>query len=336
MNILIIGVTGLLGSEAANQLLLRGHKVWGLALPSLPEGLVLSPEVEIIFGNYITADDFSLNQLFLNMDAFIFASGIDERIEIPAPAFETFNKYNVDPLKRIFKFAKANGVKHSVILGSYFTHFVLTRPELELTKYHPYIRSRELQKNMALSEANEEFSVAILELPYIFGSQYGRKPVWTFLVKMLQNMKGATLFPKGGTTMVTVHQVGQAICGALEKTQGGKVYPIGYYNLTWRELFKIFHKYMGVPKKPIITIPKFLFMIAAKRINHQQVKNGIEGGLNLPKFVKLQCSNQFIDPNIASIPLGVTEDNLDYAIGESVLQSIAILKGNSRNVEMKL
>lgn len=336
MNVVIIGVTGLLGSEAANQLVARGHKVWGLALPSLPEGLVLSHEVKIVYGNYITDDDVYLNQLFIDMDAFIFASGIDARIEIPAPAFEIFNKYNVDPLKRIFKFAKANGVKHSVVLGSYFTHFALTRPELELTKYHPYIRSRELQKKMALNEANDEFSVAVLELPYIFGSQQGRKPVWSFLVKMLQNMKGVTFFPKGGTTMVTVHQVGQAICGALEITKGGKAYPIGYYNLTWRELFKIFHKYMGVPKKPIISIPNFLFKIAAKKITKQQVKRGIEGGLNLPEFVKMQCSNQFIDPFIAAIPLGVTEDDIERAIGDSVTQSILALKGDSREVEMKL
>ena len=336
MNVVIIGVTGLLGSEAANQLVARGHKVWGLALPSLPEGLVLLPEVKIVYGNYITGDDVFLNQLFINMDAFIFASGIDERIEIPVPAFETFNKYNVDPLKRIFNFAKANGVKHSIILGSYFTHFVLTRPELELTKHHPYIRSRELQKKMALSEANDEFSVAVLELPYIFGSQQGRKPVWAFLVKMLINMKVATFFPKGGTTMVTVHQVGQVSCGALEITKDGKIYQIGYYNLTWRELFKVFHKYMGVPNKLIITIPKFMFKIAAKKIMKEQGKRGIEGGLNLPEFVKMQCSNQFIDPNIAAIGLGVTADDIDRAIGDSVTQSLVVLKGNSRNVEMKL
>ncbi|MFA6827694.1 MAG: NAD(P)-dependent oxidoreductase [Bacilli bacterium] len=336
MNILIIGVTGLLGCEAANQLVAKGHKIKGLALPSIPDGINLSSEVELVFGNYITDDDSFIKELFTDMDAFIFASGIDERIEVPFPAFEIFNKYNVYPLKRIFKFAKETGVKHCVILGSYFTYFVTERPELELEKHHPYIKSRELQKNFVLNEASTQFSVALLELPYIFGVQKGRKPVWTFLVEMLQNMKVATFFPKGGTAMVTVKQVGQAICGALEKTQGGKAYPIGYYNLTWKELLKTFHVAMGVPKKPIFSISKFLFKMYVKKIKLQQDSKKIEGGLNLVKFADMQYSKQFIDPFLASIFLGVTDDDIYFAIKESVLQSLEMLNNKDSAVDMKL
>jgi len=336
MNILIIGVTGLLGSEAAEQLRLKGHKIRGLALPPLPKGLNLSPEIEVFFGNYITGDDELFNKIFTDIDAFIFAAGIDERIEVPAPALEVFNKYNVDPLKRLFHFAKAHGVKHSVILGSYFTHFVKTRPELHLTKHHPYIQSRQLQKELALSQASDNFSVALLELPYIFGTQPGRKPVWVFLVKMLKKMKGATFFPRGGTAIVTVRQVGQAICGALTQTSGGVAYPLGYYNLTWKELFTLFHKYMGVPKKPIITIPNWLFKIAANNIKKKQKKDGFEGGLDLPEFTKMQCSKQFIDANLAAISLGVKEDNLEQAIAASVQQSVNAMNKSNDYIEMKI
>ncbi|HKM02671.1 MAG TPA: NAD-dependent epimerase/dehydratase family protein [Bacilli bacterium] len=335
MNVLVIGVTGLLGSEAAGQLIQKGHKVRGLALPPIPNGLNLPTEIEIIFGNYITASDEFLDSLFLDMDAFIFAAGIDERIDIAPPAYNTFNKYNVDPLRRMFSFAKKHGLKHSVVLGSYFTYFDHSRPKLELSKHHPYIASRALQKQMALAEASQDFSVAVLELPYIFGTQPGRKPVWVFLVKMLKKMKGATFFPRGGTAIVTVRQVGQAIVGALEKTTGGRVYPLGYYNLTWHQLFKLFNKYMGSPKKPIITVPNFTFKIAAKIIKRRKVKAGFEGGLDLPEFVKMQCSNQFIDRELAALYLGVSEDNLEQAIGASVKQSLAVLIEASDFVEMK-
>jgi hypothetical protein len=57
-------------------------------------------------------------------------------------------------------------------------------------------------------------------------------------------MKNKTMYPKGGTAMVTVRQVGQALAGAIERNKGGKCYPIGYYNLTWVEMLKIAHKYM--------------------------------------------------------------------------------------------
>ena len=39
-------------------------------------------------------------------------------------------------------------------------------PELELTKWHPYIRSRVDQENAAMSFADGNFSVTVLELPY--------------------------------------------------------------------------------------------------------------------------------------------------------------------------
>lgn len=38
MKIFIIGGTGLIGSAAAGELIARGHEVYSIALPPLPEG----------------------------------------------------------------------------------------------------------------------------------------------------------------------------------------------------------------------------------------------------------------------------------------------------------
>lgn len=57
---------------------------------------------------------------------------------------------------------------------------------------------------------------------------------------MIQGMKGITIYTKGGTTMVTVHQVAQAVAGAIEKGKGGTCYPVGWYNMTWKEILAIF------------------------------------------------------------------------------------------------
>lgn len=83
----------------------------------------------------------------------------------PAPVYDIFKKYNIDPIKRLLSIAKKCGVKHSAICGSYFAHFIKIRPELELTKWHPYIRSRIDQEETALSFADDNFDVAVLELP---------------------------------------------------------------------------------------------------------------------------------------------------------------------------
>jgi len=186
MKILMIGGTGLLGSQAARELIARGHDVRSIALPPLPEGALLPPEMELTLGNINDMTDGELEAQFRGMEGFIFAAGVDERIEGPSPIYDFFKKYNITPLERLLRIAKRSGVKHAVIAGSYFTHFAKTHPELELTKWHPYIRSRVDQENMALSFASDTFDVSVLELPYIFGAQKGRKPVWVFLVEMLR------------------------------------------------------------------------------------------------------------------------------------------------------
>ena len=266
MKILMIGGTGLLGSQAARELISRGHSVHSIALPPLPDGALLPPEMTLTLKNSNDMTDDELRAAFAGMDGFIFAAGVDERIEGPSPIYDFFKKYNITPLERMLRLAKESGVKHAVIAGSYFSHFAKKYPEMELTRWHPYIRSRIDQENMAFSFADDAFDVSVLELPYIFGTQKGRKPVWVFLVEMLLKMKGAILYPKGGTAMVTVRQVGQAFAGALERGRGANTYPIGWFNLTWREMISIMNKYMGVPDKKIIGLPTASFFNSTVRL----------------------------------------------------------------------
>jgi dihydroflavonol-4-reductase len=231
MKIFMIGGTGLLGSEAAKELIERGHEVTSIALPPLPEGSKLPEKMKVEFGNYLEMTDEEIKSHFKGCEGFVFAAGVDERVEGPAPIYDMFKKYNIDPVKRLLPLAKESGIRHVVILGSYFAYFSKIWPDKELTRWHPYIRSRIDQENAAMAFAGEDFDVAVLELPYIFGTQPGRKPVWLFLVENIRKMRGATMYPRGGTSMVTVHQVGQAIAGAIERNKGGKCYPIGYYNM---------------------------------------------------------------------------------------------------------
>ncbi len=335
MKVFMIGGTGLLGSEAAKELINRGHEVTSIALPPIPEGAVLPEQMKIAFGNYLDMSDEELLQYFTGCDGFVFAAGVDERVEGPAPIYDMFQKYNIDPVNRLLRLAKQAGVKHSVILGSYFAYFAKLWPQKQLTRWHPYIRSRIDQENAALAFADETFDVAVLELPYIFGTQPGRKPVWVFLVEMIRGMKGATLYPKGGTAMVTVRQVGQAVAGAMEQNHGGKAYPIGYYNLTWHEMLTVIHRYLGTPDKKIRTVPKWMFSLGMKKMMKEQKARNIEGGLNLLKFADLQCSELFIDPSLGSAPLGVQPDDIEQAIGDSINLSVEMLDNKIKAVDMK-
>jgi hypothetical protein len=135
--------------------------------------------------------------------------------------------------------------------------------------------------------------------------------------------------------MVTVRQVGQAVAGALERNKGAKCYPIGYYNMTWREFLKIVHKYLGMPDKKIKTIPNWIYALGMRRIMKEQKARNVEGGLNMVKFTALQCAELFINKSLGCEPLGVTDDDIDGAIGDSIRLSIDILDNKTQVLEMK-
>jgi nucleoside-diphosphate-sugar epimerase len=338
MKVFLVGGTGLLGSVTAEELIKRGHTVKAIALPPVPEGAQLPPQMALEFKNYLTFSDNDIRGYLNGCEGFVFASGIDERVTGPKPIYDYFNKFNVTPLERFLRIAKECGVKHSVICGSYFSHFDKKWPSLELAKWHPYIRSRREQERMALSFADDNFNVAILELPYIFGVQQGREPVWTIIVKAVRGMKGVTMYPKGGTTMVTRKQVAQAMAGALEKTKGGQCWPIGWYNMSWKEFLAIVHTNMGMPGRKVITIPNWMLDMGIKfmekKIRGSEGEVETEGGICLSKFSSIQSAECYIDKTLACVPLGVEDADIEKAIGESIRLSVDVLDGKVKNVVM--
>lgn len=334
MKVFIIGGTGLLGSAAAAELIRRGHQVRAVALPPVPHNSGIPSEMEVVFGNYMTMSDEEIVHRLKGCDALVFAAGVDERVEFPAPVLEHYKKYNVVPVERLLLIGKKAGIKRAVIMGSYFAYFAKQWPELKLTEKHPYIKSRVMQEEAALAFNGDGMDVMVLELPYIFGTQPGRKPVWTFLVEAIRGMKGYTLYTKGGTTMVTVKQVAQTVAGALEKGMGGTCYPVGCYNMTWKEMLAIFHKHMGMPRRKVITIPSFLYKMSGKKIMKDFAAKGIDSGLDMVAFTDIQTSETFIDKKYIR-ELGVTEDDIDAAIGDSVKLCLEALDGKAKLLDMK-
>lgn len=131
MNVLIFGGTGLLGSAAAQIFIDRGHKVKTIALPPLPEGAPIPKEMDIEFGNFLELTDEELEKAMTGMDAFVYAAGVDERVEFPHPVYDAYKKYNINPTDRFLKMAKKCGVKRCVVLGSYFAWLAKERPDMQ-------------------------------------------------------------------------------------------------------------------------------------------------------------------------------------------------------------
>ncbi len=337
MKVFMIGGTGLLGSAAAKIFIERGHQVKTLALPPLPEGAPIPEEMEIEFCNVNEKTDEELKALMQGYDCFVFAAGVDERVEFPAPVYDSYYKFNIAPLKRILPLCKEVGMKNAVILGSYFSYLAKQRPDMKLCDKHPYIRSRIDQEEVAFSFADDNFDVAVLELPYIFGTQPGRKPVWVILIEQIKMMDKLpmTMYPGGGTAMLTVRQVGEVIVGAAEKSKGAKAWPISMYNQTWKEFLKIVYAARGMGNnRKILSIPPWMMRMGLGHIKKEYAEKGIESGIDVDGLADIMDINLFIDRKY-SVELGATEDDIVAAITDSIKVSQASYDGTVKLLEMK-
>ncbi len=337
MKVFMIGGTGLLGCEAARIFIERGHQVKSVALPPLPEGAPIPEEMELEFCNIYEKTDDEIKAMMEGYDCFVFAAGIDERVEFPAPVYDAYYKYNIAPLKRILPLCKEVGMKNSVILGSYFSYAAKQYPEMKLTEKHPYIRSRIDQEEVAFSFADENFDVAVLELPYIFGTQPGRKPVWVILIEQIKMMDKlpCTMYPGGGTAMLTVRQVGEVIVGAAEKSKGATAWPISMYNMDWKKFLKIVYAARGMGEnRKIISIPPWMMRMGLGGVKKEYAEKGIESGIDVDGLADIMDINLFIDRKY-SVELGATEDDIEEAIADSIRVSQAVYDGTAKLLEMK-
>jgi nucleoside-diphosphate-sugar epimerase len=250
-----------------------------------------------------------------------------------------YYKYNIAPLERIFPLCKKAGVKRAVVLGSYFAYLSKLRPDMDLTSRNPYFKSRLQQEEVCKNACDENFSVAVLELPYIFGTQPGRKPVWTVLIEQIAGMDKLpfTLYPKGGTAMLTCRQVGQAIAGAAENKAGKRFFeaiPIGMYNMKWDEFLGYVYDARGMKGRKIVGIPPWMMKMGMGKIVKDYKERGIESGMDPLQLPYIMDIDLFID-NKYCLELGVEEDDIAAAITDSIKVSVASYEGSVKLLEMK-
>lgn len=344
MKVFMIGGTGLLGCEAAIELIKKGHQVKSVALPPLPEGAPIPKEMELEFCNINQKTDAEVEEMMKGCDYFMYAAGVDERKECPPPVYEVYKKFNNDPIDRLLPICKKLGMKGAVICGSYFSYLYKIKDEKKVKgldnflERNPYIRSRIDQENIAAKYADETFDVSVLELPYIFGTQPGRKPVWTILIEQTAFMDSwpFTMYPGGGTAMLTCNQVGQALAGAcLQKPGFGfRAIPIGMYNMTWKEFLAIVYDARGMHGRKVVTCPPGLMKLGMGSVIKDYKARNIESGMDPKQLPYVMAYNLFIDPQQTK-DLGVQDADIKAAIYDSIAVSVASYNGTVQLLDMK-
>jgi nucleoside-diphosphate-sugar epimerase len=317
MHVLVIGGTGFIGYHATRELSERGHDVTVLGLPPAPPAGLFSEDVSILLQDIGELDDMGLRALLSGFDAVVFAAGADDRAAPPSPAANFFYEANVKSSVRLTSAAVQAGVRRLVVLGSYFTHFDREWPELKMAENHPYINSRKQQLELSTIIAGSDMALVVLELPYIFGSMPGAVPLWAPLVNYVRS--GVPLYyTNGGSNMVSVNRVAEAIAGACERIDESRIFQVGDKNVSWTEFLQNLCAIIG-REDDIVHI------IEDKRVNRMSwildalhSVQGREGGLHSTHFSEVLVSNAFFSPTESRRALGYRSGGLKQAWRDTV------------------
>ena len=152
-----------------------------------------------------------------------------------------------------------------------------------------------------------------------------------------------TMYPAGGTAMLTVRQVGESIVGAAEqayeaasKGEGKfRAYAISCYNYTWRKFLKIVYRAMdGIADRKIVDCPKWAFQAFGLVMRKDYAKRNVDSGIDPVGLADIMSVNLFM-PLDDCKELGCTPDDIEKAIFDSIKLSKDAFEGKAKLVEMK-
>ncbi len=294
--VFICGGTGFLGFYSAKEFLRQGVEVSVLALPN---EITLSQswwpsEIKVNYGklfdfkNDNATDLLTKDQLveyFKGNDVLVYAVGPDDRMHTTpgVSGYDFFHKYLVDKVIPVFEAAKEAGVKKAVLLNSYFAYFNRIWPEKHLADRHPYIKVRCEQGDALIKvgggRANGGMDVVVLELPYIFGNMPEREPLWKEIFLDRFAKMPAVMFPKGGTAMIHVQGIAEAVVSASYYGEHGDKLPIGAYDETYKTMINMMMEDCGATKR-YMGVPTWMATIGGYMVANSLKKTNQDSGLN--------------------------------------------------------
>lgn len=310
--VLVIGGLGFVGYHIVNELQSRNYIVSIGSRSSKEDEYSKAPIVHIDLKGMSDAE---LKSVLADFNHVIFAGGADDRTIPKGNAEEFFYNENVVPCVRLIKTCNKTGIKKMIILGSYFSHFNREKPEWKMAERHVYVKSRKLQQEETEAISDGSTAVITLELPYIFGATPGRVPLWKPLVKYVKSMP-VLFYTSGGTNMVSVESVAQAVNGAIENAVHKDRWIVGGENVSWKEMLGMFSKSLG-KKRIIITVPTFLVRFFSFLVSLFFKVSGKQTGLNLYHFISTQTSKTYLNTEDSMNVLKYSKSDIQKAIDDT-------------------
>lgn len=323
-NIFVVGGAGFLGYHACLELASRDLKVTAMAMPDEEVDETLSAQVEVRRGDIDHLNDEELTELLAGHDGLVYGAGPDDRIEFSpgVNATEFFQTQLVERTERVLKLAKQAGVKKALIFGSYFSyvnnHGVAGIKSGQLER-HPYIKARVDQFERAKALGDDDFAVAVLNIPYVFGIAPGKEPIWrsVFVERFGQSPK--IYYGKGGTTLISARKIALCTAQALELADHGDELAVGSRNMKFRPMIEQLLREAGIDK-PVGELPNWLMNIVMKQQWKKAKSANIDSGLDMRYLNKDILSHDFfVDFASTDAKLQISDyaDDTDQAIAET-------------------
>ncbi|MDZ7935049.1 MAG: NAD-dependent epimerase/dehydratase family protein [Emticicia sp.] len=278
------------------------------------------PDLKLHEYNIWQSQEVDVIAFLSNYDYVVFAGGSDERVPIVGKASDFFYEANVVPCKKLVSWAEKASVQKVIILGSYFTTLNRNFPQWEMAKNHPYVASRVAQQQESIAASSGNTSVVVLELPYIFGSVPHKIPLWKPLIDYVKSSY-LVFYTNGGTNMVAVETVANAVLGAIDLAKHGDCLFVGDENWTWKQMLDEIAQNLQKTRK-IITIPDGIVLFFARiYLAYLKIFNK-EFGLNPVEFIKTQTEFTFLDAKQTQQYLKYDNSDLSIAVARCVKRSI--------------
>jgi len=312
-NIFITGITGLLGTNLTEDLLMQGFRVKALIRNSLKFTEFHHPNLILIEGNL--QDDVA--QHLTDTDIFIHIAAETNQNLIK---YTDYRKINVNATKQLFKVCKDSDVKKFIFVSSANTIGYGSETHLG-TENSPmktpftksmYAKSKWEAEQYLLSH-NDGIETIIVNPTFMIGS-YDSKPSSGKIILMAWKKK-IVFYPPGGKNFVGVKDVSQAIIQSIEFGENGERYLISNENLSYKDFYTRLNSI--TKQKPImIKIPKYILILIGY-FGDIIRKLNIKTSISSPNMKALCINNYFSNEKSTKI-LNLKYNSIDKAITDAV------------------
>jgi len=311
--VFVTGISGLLGTNLALDLLQNGHKVMGLVRSKKRYKGISHPNLELIEGGL--EDDLAR---WLDVSEAVVHVAAETRQNLTE--YSDYLRVNFTATQSLFNSAGRSAVKKFVFVSTANTmgYGSLDDPGSEDKKVrYPfsdsyYAKSKIEAENYVLS-SGAEMETVVVNPTFMLGP-YDTKPSSGKIILMGWKKK-FVFYPPGGKNFVHVKDVSAGIIKALETGRHGERYLLANENLSYREFYKMLNKVadqnarlVGIPRSVLMLLGYFGDLFRAF---------GIRSSLSTTN-TRILCVNNYYSNLKSREELGLEYSSTDQSIRDAI------------------